>query len=118
MAERPPATVLFVDDDANNRQLFCWLFRDEGYRVLEASGGQEALRLAQQHRPELIILDVNLPDISGFEVCRRLRGDPATRDVAILHLSAVFVASVDRTQGLEGGADAYLIKPVEPRELL
>lgn len=118
MADRTPSTILFVDDDASNRHLLGVLFRDAGYRVLEASTGAEALEVAHAQRPDLIVLDVNLPDVSGFEVCHRLRADPLTRSLSILHLSAVFVGSDDRTQGLEGGADGYLTKPVEPRELL
>ncbi|MGL4550611.1 MAG: ATP-binding response regulator, partial [Gemmataceae bacterium] len=100
-----------------NRQLMAWIFRDAGYCVLEAGTGEEALTLVRQ-RPELAVLDVNLPDVSGFEVCRRIKADPLTRGVSVVHLSAVFVGSGDRTQGLEQGADAYLIKPVEHRELL
>src|SRR5204863_249175 len=68
--------------------------------------------------PDLVVLDVNLPDMSGFEVCRRLRADPATRSVAVIHLSAVYASSENRSEGLEQGADAYLVKPVEPRELM
>jgi PAS domain S-box-containing protein len=117
MAERPPATLLFVEDDAGNRQMLSWLFREAGYRVLEAGTGAEALQLAEQ-KPDLVILDVNLPDINGFEVCRRLKAQSATHTVSVLQMSAVYVGSGDRSQGLEEGADAYLVKPVEPRELL
>jgi PAS domain S-box-containing protein len=112
-----PATILVVDDDAGNRQSFGWLFRRAGYTTLEASGGMEALQVAQQGI-DLAVLDVNLPDIDGFEVCRRLKAQPQTRSVSVIHVSAVYIASQDRTHGLEGGADAYLVKPVEPRELL
>jgi PAS domain S-box-containing protein len=113
-AER--ATILFVDDDAVNRRVWSLLLDDAGYRVLEAGTGQAAIEMAS-HRPDLIVLDVNLPDMNGFEVCRRLRADPGLRSVSIVHLSAVFVDSRDRSEGLEGGADAYLVKPVDPREL-
>ena len=111
------ATVLLVDDDAGNRHLFGWLLREAGYRVLEAGTGGEAVELAQ-HGPDIVILDVNLPDISGFEVCERLRRMPPTRHAGVVHLTSVHVASSDRTHGLDSGADAYLIKPIEPRELL
>lgn len=116
MSDRP--TILLVDDDAVNRQTMAWLFRDAGYTVVEATGGQEALARARDHPPELAVLDVNLPDLSGFEVCRRMKAHPATMHTSILHLSAVFVGSGDRSHGLEEGADGYLIKPVEPREIL
>src|SRR5262245_6250569 len=114
MAE--PSAILFVDDDATNRQAVSLLFRDAGYHVLEAGSGMEALALAARE-PDVVILDVNLPDISGFEVCRRLRELHATRHVGVIHLSGVHVGTGDRAHGLEGGADAYLLKPVEPREL-
>src|SRR6202000_411544 len=68
--------------------------------------------------PDLVILDVRLPDIDGFEVCRRIKSEPATRDIPVLHLSASLVTSADKAQGLDVGADAYLIRPVEPVELI
>jgi CheY-like chemotaxis protein len=109
-------TILLVDDDAVNRQLLSMLFRDAGFATLEAGTGEAALRMAGQ-RPDVIVLDVNLPDVSGFEVCRQIKSDPRLKSAAIIHLSAVFVNSENRSQGLEGGADAYLIKPVDHREL-
>jgi signal transduction histidine kinase len=117
MSQSQPATILFVDDDPAHRRTLGWLFRNADYQVLEAATGEEALRLAEQ-KPDLVVLDVNLPDINGFEVCRRLKAHAGTSSIPVLHLSAVFVESGDRAQGLEGGADGYLIKPVEPRELL
>src|SRR5262245_61246386 len=117
MVQSPSATILLVDDDATNRLALGWLFREQGYRVLEAGDGGAALRLARE-QVDLVLLDVNLPDMTGFEVCRRLRADPATRSLTVVQISAVYVGSGDRSQGLEGGADAYLVKPVETRELL
>ncbi len=111
------ATILFVDDDDASRRLLSWVFRNEGFHVLEAASGAEALRLAAD-RPDLVILDVNLPDVNGFEVCRRLKAEPGTASTPVLHVSAVYVDSGDRSQGLESGADGYLVKPVEPREIL
>lgn len=110
-------TILLVDDDAINRRVMEYVFREANFRVLEAGTGEEALARARSS-PDLIVLDVNLPDMSGFDVCRTLKADPATRGISVVHLSAVFVGTEDRTQGLEQGADAYLVKPVEPRELL
>src|SRR5581483_9869231 len=91
--------------------------RDAGFHVIEAGTGAEALRLARQD-PVLITLDINLPDIDGFEVCRRLKDDPATREIPVLHLSASCIAARDKVRGLEGGADAYLSEPIDPQELL
>jgi signal transduction histidine kinase len=93
------------------------LLRGAGHSILEAANGSDALDLARRG-VSLVLLDVNLPDISGYDVCRRLRATEDTRHLPVLLVSAVFVHSDDRSQGLEGGADAYLIKPVEPRELL
>ena len=112
-----PATILFVDDDGANRRLLRWLFQNEGFGVLEAGTGAEALRLAET-KPDLILLDVNLPDLNGFEVCRRLKALAATASTPVLYVSAVHVNSGDRSAGLESGADGYLVKPFEPRELL
>src|SRR5437763_7706971 len=102
MAERSPPRILFVDDDAVNRRALSWTFRDAGFHVQEATTGREALDLVRG-RPDLVVLDVSLPDVNGFEVCRRIKEDPATHSVAVLHLSGVFVGSGDRAQGLESG---------------
>jgi PAS domain S-box-containing protein len=117
MADPTQTTILYVDDNAASRYAFAGLFRGEGFDVLEAATGTEALRLAGD-KPDMVILDVNLPDINGFEVCRRIKAHPATTSIPVLHLSASFVSSEDKVSGLEGGADGYLIKPVEPRELV
>lgn len=110
-------TLLNADDDDANRYAVTRTLQKAGYIVQEATTGEEALQMAQ-NRPALILLDVRLPDISGFEVCRRIKADPALASIPVLHLSASYVTSTDRAQGLEGGADGYLIKPVEPVELL
>ena len=117
MLPQKNATILFVDDDDANRRLLGWIFRNEGFQVMEAASGAEALRLAAA-RPDLVVLDVSLPDVDGFEVCRRIKAEPATASTPVLHVSAVYVNSGDRSQGLECGADGYLVKPVEPREIL
>ncbi len=110
-------TLLNADDDDANRYAVTRTLQKAGYIVQEATTGEAALLLAR-NLPALILLDVRLPDISGFEVCRRIKADPALASIPVLHLSASFVSSADRAQGLEGGADGYLIKPVEPVELL
>jgi len=109
--------ILYVDDEEANRRAFSWILQSEGFEVSEAATGDEALRLAAE-RPDLVILDVNLPDINGFEVCRRLKSHPATTTIPILHISAIFVKAGDKKQGLEGGADGYLTKPVDPEEIV
>nr|WP_216612475.1 response regulator [Myxococcus xanthus] len=112
------ATVLNVNDDDANRYLVNRLLSLAGYNVLEAATGMGALLMAQQHRPDVVILDVKLPDISGYEVCERLRANPQTAAMAVLHTSATFVTSDKKVRGLDGGADAYLTQPFEGAELI
>jgi PAS domain S-box-containing protein len=118
MSDPQQTIILNVDDDETGRYATSHVLQGAGFVVLEAATGQEALRLAREAHPHLVILDVNLPDMSGFEVCRALKADPTTAAIPVLHLSAVFVKSEDRVAGLENGADAYLVQPVEPAELL
>jgi two-component system cell cycle sensor histidine kinase/response regulator CckA len=117
MSAHARPTILFVDDEEANRRAFTWLLRSEGFDVTEAASGTEALQLAAE-KPDLVILDVNLPDMNGFEVCRRLKAHPATTSIPVLHMSARYVKTADKKQGLEGGADGYLVKPVDPEEVV
>ncbi|HEX5745158.1 MAG TPA: response regulator [Archangium sp.] len=112
------ATILNVNDDDATRYLSTRTLRMAGYRVLEAATGEEALRLAALERPDVVVLDVKLPDISGYEVCQRLRGRPETASIAVMHTSATFVTPDKKVRGLEGGADAYLTEPFEGEELI
>jgi PAS domain S-box-containing protein len=115
MAERD-ATILVVDDNPATLYSTSRILRAAGFDVREATTGGAALVAAAD--VHLIVLDVNLPDLSGFEVCRRLRAEPATARVPVIHLSAPFVKDVDKVQGYEGGADGYLTHPVEPPVLV
>lgn len=117
MLSYSPAAILLVDDEEAGRRGTALLLREADFEVREASSGEEALSLARG-QPDLVVLDVDLPDLNGFEVCRRLKSDPATASVLVLHLSGVAATSADRAHGLEGGADGYLTKPVFPAELL
>src|SRR5205085_2054652 len=108
---------LHVDDDEANRYAVTRSLLKAGYEVAEAATGSDALREVDD-LPDLVILDVRLPDIDGYEVCRRIKGNPATSQIPVLHLSASFITSSDKAHGLNGGADAYLVRPVEPVELL
>jgi two-component system phosphate regulon response regulator PhoB len=109
--------VLIVDDERDLRTLLDFNLRQAGYTTAQAATGAEALARARSLRPRVVVLDLNLPDVSGMDVCRLLRGDPAMRDVAILMLTARG-AEADRVQGLEVGADDYLAKPFNVRELV
>lgn len=117
MISSPATTVLIVDDDEAKRHAISKILRRGGYTIREVATGLEALRAATD-RPDLIVLDVKLPDLSGFEVCRRIKSDPATAAIPVLHISTTFVDIEDRVQGLEGGADGYLTDVLEPVELL
>jgi CheY-like chemotaxis protein len=101
-----PIRILAVDDNSSALYATSRVLRSAGYEVIEASTGAAALAAAPQ--ADLVVLDVNLPDIDGFEVCRRLRANPETALLPVLHLSATFTNSSDFTQGFEAGADSYL----------
>jgi signal transduction histidine kinase len=104
--------ILIADDREQNRYILSRILRDQGYECQEVSSGADTLEAAKG-TPDLIILDVQLPDISGYEVCRRLKSDPATASISILQISASFVASDDRVRALEAGADGYLTHPID-----
>lgn len=110
-------TILLADDSEDNRYVVRRHLEKAGFQVMETTSGEDTLRLAQL-KPDLIILEVDLPDMTGFEVCRRLKTATATMPIPVLHLSATFTLAQHRVQGLEGGADAYLCHPVEPLELV
>lgn len=114
MSETSGGVVLIVDDHEVNRYTSGRVLRAHGYSIIEAGTGAEAIEAAEKHSPDLVLLDVNLPDMDGFEVCHRLRADPAVARMAIVHISATFVSNADRAQGLDAGADGYLTRPVEP----
>ncbi len=113
----PVTTVLNVDDNEANRYAITRMLKRAGFATIEAASGEEALRLVAT-RPDLVILDVKMPDLDGFEVCRRIKADPHTAAIPVLHMSASYILSEDKTRGLEEGADGYLIRPVEPPELI
>ena len=107
-------TVVVVEDDPNIADLLDVYLREAGFRVLQAVNGERGLELIAQHQPEMVLLDIGLPDIDGFEVCRRLR---AKSNVPVLFLTARD-GEIDRILGLELGADDYVTKPFSPRELV
>ena len=108
-------TVLVVDDEKNIRELIQLYLTNAGYRVVNAVDGAEALRLARADKPDLIVLDLMLPQVEGYEVCRRLRREG--NDLPIIMLTARD-DDVDKIVGLELGADDYMTKPFNPRELV
>jgi len=114
----PPLRILVTDNDATKRLAITRILAQAGYEVLQATGGVEALDLAKTAAPDLVLLDVEMPDLNGTEVCLRLRADPASNTLPVLYLSANRITSQHRIEGLDSGADGYLVWPVDPRELL
>jgi len=116
MPETKDITILAVDDNDAIRYSLSRALQGGGYRVIEARNGTETLRLANDS-PDLITLDVHLPDMDGFEVCRRLKANPRTAHIPVLHISATVTDTENRVRGLEA-ADGYLAEPVSREELL
>lgn len=112
-----PHRVLVVDDTDDSRELAVFVLERAGFAVSEAANGTDALRLASTIGPDAIVLDVQLPDLSGFEVCERLKAEPSTRPIPVLFLSTTHTGAGARVRGLESGAEGYLTKPCEPAEL-
>ncbi len=109
-------SILVVDDEEDLLELVRYNLTKDGYRVSCVSSGEEALKSARKHKPDLIVLDLMLPAVDGLEVCRRLKGDSKTRDIPIIMLTARSEES-DMVLGLERGADDYITKPFSPRVL-
>ena len=118
MNQTLPYTILNVDDDEAGRYVKSRILRRAGFEVIEAGTGADALRLVAEENPQLVLLDVKLPDMSGFEVCRVIKANPSNGDTMVLQVSASRVTTEDRVYGLEGGADAYLTEPVDSSELV
>ncbi len=112
------ARILNVDDSDGARYVKTRVLTLAGYEVIDAVSGREALEKALTEQPELILLDVKLPDINGLDVCRRLKEDPATQAILVLQTSASLVDSAHRVKALDAGADSYLVEPIEPDELV
>jgi CheY-like chemotaxis protein len=108
--------ILIVDDDRDSLKLIGLMLQRRGYQILVAQNGAQALAKAETDSPDLIILDVMMPDIDGFEVCRRLRSDPATVQIPIIMFTAKTQVT-DKVAGFQAGADDYLTKPIHPAEL-
>jgi two-component system phosphate regulon response regulator PhoB len=111
------ARVLVIEDEADLREVLDYNLTKEGHRVTLVSTGTEGLRVARETLPELILLDLMLPDTTGTAVCKTLKKDPATRDIRVIMVTAKG-EEIDRVVGFELGADDYVVKPFSVRELL
>ncbi|MDO5647763.1 phosphate regulon transcriptional regulator PhoB [Paracoccus sp. (in: a-proteobacteria)] len=116
MTERAPC-VLLVEDENAQREVLQYNLEAEGFTVISADNGEDALLLVREEMPALIVLDWMLPKVSGIEVCRQVKADMATRDIPVVMLSARS-EEVDRVRGLETGADDYVVKPYSVVELM
>ena len=114
-ADQP--TVLVVEDELAQREVLSYNLEAEGFRVLKAENGEEALLVVEEDMPDIIVLDWMMPNLSGIEVCRRLKTRPETRAIPIIMLSARS-EEVDKVRGLETGADDYVVKPFSVVELM
>ena len=117
MMQQVRITILNVDDTEAMRYQKTRVLRAAGYQVVEAGTGARGLQLAREMLPDLILMDVRLPDMSGIDVCRQIKADPATRLIPVIQISATFITEKDQQEGLLGGADIYLTEPLEAKVL-
>ncbi len=110
-------TILYVEDNELNRKIVRDLLRRTSYRLIEAPDGEAGVTIAREQRPDLILMDVQLPKISGIEATRRLRAESATADIPIIAITS-FALSGDEQRAMDAGASAYLAKPYSPFTLL
>jgi DNA-binding response OmpR family regulator len=113
------AAVLNVDDNEIGRYTKTKILQQAGFEVIEAGNGIDALKIVREQRPQLVLLDLQLPDLNGFEVCRRIRSEPATARLPVLHITATGRSWADaEATSVESGGDILLTQPIEPQELI
>lgn len=109
--------VLLVEDNLHNRRIFAGILRHYGYDVTEAVNGEEGLEMARQLVPDLVLMDLSLPVMDGWEATRRIKNEPALKAIPVVALTAHAMAG-DESRALEAGCDAYLSKPISPKKLV
>ena len=109
--------ILVVEDQEDNRRILRDLLTNAGYEIIEAENGEEALAVAARERPDLILMDIQLPLLDGYEATRRIKADPALRAIPIIVVTS-YALSGDETKARAAGCDAYVTKPYSPRALL
>ena len=113
----PPPTILLVEDNLHNRRIFQGVLAHAGFRVVEAEDGGKALAAVQQDKPDLILMDLSIPVIDGWECTRRLKADPATSVIPIIALTAHAMRG-DEARARAAGCDGYLSKPISPKRVV
>ena len=108
-----PVKLLIVEDEEATRETWAEFFQNTGYQTVEAADGQEALEVARTENPDLVLLDLRLPKLDGYQVCQRLKSDPAMSNIPIIMITAFLTGASDTVRGIEYGADDYLNKPVD-----
>ena len=111
-----PALVLHIEDNPSNRKVVQHIFRATDYRLIEATDGEEGVRVTLAEAPNLILLDIQLPKLSGYEVARRLKADERSKDIPIIAVTS-YALDGDDSKALEAGCDDYIAKPYRPQEL-
>src|SRR6056297_1695969 len=110
--------ILIVDDEEHLLLIYNKLLSSAGYRVITAADGAGAIEMAKKHQPQLVLLDIVLPDISGIEVLKTLKNLPETERCFVVLITSKLVSPEEQSEGLETGADGYLLKPIQNRELV
>jgi len=110
-------TILLVEDNAVNRDLLQFLLSSQGYQVLEAGTAQEAFEILKTERPDLILMDIQLPGMDGLEATKKLKGDPATQDIPVVAVTS-YAMKGDREQALAAGCVGYIAKPIDKTTFL
>jgi len=109
--------ILVIEDQEDNRRILRDLLTSAGYEVIEAVTGEEGGAMAETHRPDLILMDIQLPDLDGYEATRRIKANPALRHIPLIAVTS-YALSGDDVKALEAGCDGYVAKPFSPRALL
>ena len=109
--------ILIVEDTEDTRQIIRDLLASAGYQLIEAVTGEEGVAMATQHRPDLILMDIQLPEVDGYEATRRIKADPALRHIPVIAVTSYALAG-DEAKTREAGCDSYIAKPFSPRKLL
>ena len=109
--------ILVIEDQEDNRRIMRDLFTSTGYKVIEAVTGEDGVTAAETHRPDIILMDIQLPDIDGYEVTRRIKANPSLVSIPIIAVTSYALSGYD-IKAYEAGCDGYVSKPFSPRELL